>query len=176
MGEQSLGGLKLDTDTHSTQDQRHNNNTKTSSCLTVRPSSRTLTCPRRCSRTPWIVLLRHLRNTTLRRISLPTSRKSLTKSTTQPGIASWAGISGPTSPTRPGISSTSTLVRWPSCCSRAGRSARPDTPSISSVSPGCSYSIQLSFQHLKQHRTQFYHPAWQPGNIVSLDNIVVYVP
>merc|ERR1712129_341859 len=44
-------------------------NTTTTPCLTARPSSRARTCPRRCSRTPWIVPLRHLRNTTLRRIS-----------------------------------------------------------------------------------------------------------
>merc|ERR1711892_876716 len=54
-------------------------------------------------------------------MGLPTSRRSLTKSTTQPGIALWAGTSGLTSRTRPGISSTSTSGRWPFCCSRVDK-------------------------------------------------------
>ena len=50
-----------------------------------------------------------------------TSRKNLTRSTTQPGTASLAEISGHTSPMRLAISSTFTWVRWQSFFSRAAK-------------------------------------------------------
>jgi hypothetical protein len=49
----------------------------------------------------------------LKRTSPPLSRRSSTKSTTPPGIASWAATSVHTSPTRPSTSSISTLVKSP---------------------------------------------------------------
>merc|ERR1711874_240171 len=60
-----------------------------STCLTERPSSRMPTCLSRCSKTLWTVPRRRSRNTTSRRTSPPTSRRSLTKSTTRPGTALW---------------------------------------------------------------------------------------
>merc|ERR1711913_16766 len=99
-----------------------------STCLTERPSSRMPTCLRRCSKTLWTVPRRRSRNTTSRRTSPPTSRRSLTKSTTRPGTALWGGTSAPTSPTRPGISSTSTWVKSPYCCSRAAKSSVFSSP------------------------------------------------
>jgi len=66
-----------------------------------------------------IVLPRHWRSTTLRRTLPPTSRRSLTKNSTQPGIALLAETLDPMSHMKPGISSTSTWVKWLFYCSRA---------------------------------------------------------
>merc|ERR1712123_473652 len=155
-------------DTHSAQDQSHNkylsryyireSNTTTTPCLTARPSSRTRTCPRRCSRTPWIVPLRHLRNTTLRKISLPTLRRSLTKSTTQPGIALWAGILVPTSPMRPGISSTFTWARWQFCSSRVDKPSKTSPHHILSL---ISVTVSI-FMVVKANNWSSYEasPSW----------------
>ena len=71
-------------------------------CLTGKPSSRTRTCPRRCSRTRWTAPPRPSRSITSRRTSPPTSRRSSTRSTTRPGTASWAETSDRTSHTRLG--------------------------------------------------------------------------
>lgn len=60
------------------------------------------------------------------RISLHSSKKSSTRSTTRRGIASWAATSARTWRMRPATSSTSTWGRWPSCCSRAA--SRPAPP------------------------------------------------
>lgn len=52
--------------------------------------------------------------------------RNLTKSTIPPGIASWGGTLAATWLTRRSISSTSTWVRWPFCCSSlAERGAAP---------------------------------------------------
>lgn len=48
-----------------------------------------------------------------------TSRRNSTRNTTRHGIASWAATLDHTWRTRPATLSTSTWVRWPSCCSRA---------------------------------------------------------
>lgn len=55
------------------------------------------------------------------RTLLHLSRRSLTRSTTRRGIASWAATSALTWRTRRATSSTSTSVRSPSSCSRAAR-------------------------------------------------------
>merc|ERR1712170_211767 len=60
---------------------------------------------------------RHWRSSTLRRTLLPTSRKSLTRSTTPHGTALLAETLAATSPTKPSTSSTFTWDRLPSCCS-----------------------------------------------------------
>merc|ERR1711934_456819 len=88
--------------------------------------SRMRTCPRRCSRMLSTAPPRPWRSTTLRRTLQPTSRRSLTKSTTPPGTALSAGTLVPMSLTRPDISSTSTLAKWQYFSSRADRS--PPTP------------------------------------------------
>merc|ERR1711892_545307 len=76
-------------------------------------------------------------------MGLPTSRRSLTKSTTQPGIALWAGTSGLTSRTRPGISSTSTSGRWPFCCSRVDKSIQGLAPLSQ-----CYFVNMVQFEHV----------------------------
>uniref|UniRef100_A0A0E9X257 Uncharacterized protein n=1 Tax=Anguilla anguilla TaxID=7936 RepID=A0A0E9X257_ANGAN len=87
-----------------------------------------LTCLRTCSRMRWTVPRRPWRSTTLRRTLLPTSRRSLTRSTTPRGIALWAGTLAATLLTRRSISSTSTLGRWQSSSSslaEPGEAAEP---------------------------------------------------
>ncbi|KAG5280962.1 hypothetical protein AALO_G00065930 [Alosa alosa] len=87
------------------------------------------TCPRICSRTLWSAPPRPWRNTTSRKTLLPTSKRSLTRSTTPPGIALWEETSAAMSPMRPSISSTSTWGRWPfSSSSRAEAPTSPTTP------------------------------------------------
>ncbi|KAJ8385070.1 hypothetical protein AAFF_G00196000 [Aldrovandia affinis] len=87
-----------------------------------------LTCLKTCSRMRWTVLLRPWRSTTLRRTSLPTSRRSLTRSTTPRGIALWVGTLAATLRTRRSISSTSTWGRWPSCSSSPAEPRWRTTP------------------------------------------------
>lgn len=53
--------------------------------------------------------------------------RSLTKSTTPPGIASWEGTSGVMWLTRPNTSSTFTWVRWPSCSSSRAERRQHDS-------------------------------------------------
>merc|ERR1712166_625770 len=76
-----------------------------------RQLSRMLICLRICSKMLSISQPKLSRNSTLRRISPLSSRKSSTKSTTPPGIVSWVETSVPTSPTRPSTSSTSISVK-----------------------------------------------------------------
>ncbi|KAF4085888.1 hypothetical protein AMELA_G00100070 [Ameiurus melas] len=76
-----------------------------------------LTCLRTCSRMQLTVRLRPWRSTTLRRTSQHTSKRSLTRSTTQHGTASWEETLAATSLTRRSTSSTSTWARWRSSCS-----------------------------------------------------------
>merc|ERR1712002_488810 len=56
-------------------------------CLIVKQLSIMQTCLRTCNKMQSIVQLRHSKNTTSKRTSLLTSRRSSTKSTTPPGIA-----------------------------------------------------------------------------------------
>merc|ERR1711874_199381 len=96
-----------------------------SPCLREKPSSRTLICPRTCSRMQLTVPHKPLRNTTLRRTSLPSSRKSSTRSTTPPGTPLWAETSAVTSRTRPSTSSTSTWDKSPSCYLNLDKKRQP---------------------------------------------------
>lgn len=61
------------------------------------------------------------------RTSQLSSRRSLTRSTTRRGTASWDATLARTWRMRRATSSTSTWAKWPSCCSRAAR--RGCTPS-----------------------------------------------
>merc|ERR1711892_148225 len=98
----------------------------------------------------------------------PSSRRSLTKSTTQPGIALWAGTSGLTSRTRPGISSTSNSGRWPFCCSRVDNPYK-DFPPLSQ----CYFVNMVQFEHVAAafnlgHSWLGYHQPKIPVFILNL--------
>lgn len=65
-----------------------------------------------CSRMQWTVPCRRWRSTILRRTSPPTSKRSLTKSTTPHGTALLGGTLAATWRMRRSILSTSTWVKW----------------------------------------------------------------
>merc|ERR1712154_163319 len=101
--------------------QANQSSLESSSCLRERQLSRMLTCPRTSSRMLWTVPHRLLRNTTLRKTLLLSSRRSLTKSTTPHGTQLLDVTLAATSPMSPSTSSTSTSDKSPSCCSNLDR-------------------------------------------------------
>uniref|UniRef100_A0A8W8KA54 Secreted protein n=1 Tax=Magallana gigas TaxID=29159 RepID=A0A8W8KA54_MAGGI len=87
---------------------------KRQSCLKGKQSSRMLTCQRTCNKMPWIVQPQPLRNTTLKKTLLHTSRRNSTKNTIPHGIVLLEEISVATLPTRPSTSSISIWDKLPS--------------------------------------------------------------
>jgi len=86
-----------------------------------RPWSKTPTWRKKCSKTPWTAPLRPLKNIISKKTLQLISKKSSTRNTTRRGIASWAEILVPTSPTKPDTLSISIWVKWPSSSSRADK-------------------------------------------------------
>merc|ERR1711874_435502 len=104
MGDNTRAGFRLTTGPilHSRVEQQ------ISPCLREKPSSRTLICPRTCSR-----------------MQLTVPHKPL-RSTTPPGTPLWAETSAVTSRTRPSTSSTSTWDKSPSCYLNLDKKRQPE--------------------------------------------------
>ena len=86
-------------------------------CLNARLLSRMPICRKKCSKMLSMSPPRPSKNTTSKRISLPTSRRNSTKNTTQHGTVLSVATSAATSHTRPSTLSTFTLDKLPSFCS-----------------------------------------------------------
>ena len=90
-------------------------------CLKEKLSLRTLICLKTCRQMLLNVQRRLWRSSTLKKTLLHTLRRSLTRNSTQHGIALWDVILAVMSLMRLSISSTSTLDKSPSCFSSLDR-------------------------------------------------------